>query len=557
MRIVIVSSPFPPQVVGGAEIVAARQARRLAKRGHEVAIFAAAFGEGAPRPGTLQLEDMDGLRIWRFGVEMTDPAACFTAPGAALRLAAVLQHERAEVVHLHNVGRLGYDLFAVAAATGARVVATLHDPWGICLQQTLLRPDGALCDDTEACAVCRPLAAAPGGPVPQRVRRDTVLASLLAADRFVVPGAALGATYVAAGLPAERLSVVSNGIDLDAFPVTERTEPAAAAFLFVGYLGEHKGLPDLVEAATLLAARGAAVPPWTLTIAGTGHLDSWLEQTVAARKLGRHVRILGRLDRAGVVAALRGATALVMPSRWPENEPVVLLEAIAAGIAQIATDVGGNPALVEAGRTGLLVPRADPVALAAAMARLAEDRATARAMGARNLARREGFSDYKAVEALEVLYRAPLSAKAPLSPVVICGGNTPEAAVAEALARFHLTEAPQRRIRFVWHAWADERCWNAAVATWVWSAEDPGEVATEALRRGLPLIGPAAACWVASLAGSFGAVTPCQTAETALQAVADIAGRPKQRGTAELRLAAAWRTATAPRSAFALSVANT
>jgi glycosyltransferase involved in cell wall biosynthesis len=78
---------------------------------------------------------------------------------------------------------------------------------------------------------------------------------------------------------------------------------------------------------------------------------------------------------------MAAARAIVLPSRWYENQPMALLEAMALGVPVIGTDIGGIPELIDAGHTGLLVPVDDPVALAAAMRHLMTDSPAARAMG--------------------------------------------------------------------------------------------------------------------------------------------------------------------------------
>ena len=93
------------------------------------------------------------------------------------------------------------------------------------------------------------------------------------------------------------------------------------------------------------------------------------------------MRFLGHVDRDAVARTMAAARAVVLSSRSYENQPMVLLEAMALGLPVIGTDLGGTPELIEAGRTGLLVQVDDPAGLAAAMQRLLTDPPAARAMG--------------------------------------------------------------------------------------------------------------------------------------------------------------------------------
>src|SRR5205807_6394305 len=83
---------------------------------------------------------------------------------------------------------------------------------------------------------------------------------------------------------------------------------------------------------------------------------------------------------------------VVLPSRWYENQPMVVLEAFARGVPVVGTDVGGTPELVRHGTDGLLVPPDDAAALAAALTTLLDDPARARAMG--KAARARAVTDF-------------------------------------------------------------------------------------------------------------------------------------------------------------------
>src|SRR5581483_3341616 len=95
---------------------------------------------------------------------------------------------------------------------------------------------------------------------------------------------------------------------------------------------------------------------------------SLLEETVQS-ELGRHLRFVGRVPRSELLALMSETDVVVLASIWPENEPVTMLEAIAAGKAQIATRLGGNLELVEDSESGFLIKPGDADELAGAMRR--------------------------------------------------------------------------------------------------------------------------------------------------------------------------------------------
>ncbi len=137
--------------------------------------------------------------------------------------------------------------------------------------------------------------------------------------------------------------------------------------------------------------------------AGEGGEHAVLAARVRTLGLDANVRFLGRVD--DVASVLAAADVLVMPSRQ-EGLGVAALEAMAAGLPVIASRVGGLPEAVVDGATGLLVPPADVPALAAAIARLAADRALARRLGAAGRARvRERFTMAGMAAATLAVYR--------------------------------------------------------------------------------------------------------------------------------------------------------
>ncbi|MBN8873772.1 MAG: glycosyltransferase [Rhodospirillales bacterium] len=216
-------------------------------------------------------------------------------------------------------------------------------------------------------------------------------------------------TLLARGFPAEKLVVLRNGVDLPpedpASPATEgppgahpasadRPSDAASSdppyLLFVGRLVPKKGLGDLLAA---LARLGEAAP--ALMVIGEGPEEATLRAQASDR-----VRFLGWQDNRAVRRWMRGALALCVPSVTAasgdsEGLPTVAIEAMSEGVPVIGTRHAGIVEAVVDGETGLLVPQADPAALAAAIATLCADPARRHAMGAAG--RRRVRADFDAM----------------------------------------------------------------------------------------------------------------------------------------------------------------
>lgn len=179
---------------------------------------------------------------------------------------------------------------------------------------------------------------------------------------------------LAQGLPADRTLAIPNGIDLSRF-----AEPGAereAGLVMSARFARQKDHATLIEAMGLLARQG--LKP-RLQLAGEGPLLGRMKAKAARLELGEQIVFLGH--HADMPGLLRSQALYVLSTHY-EGMPLALVEAMAAGCACIASDVIGVRGVIEDGVTGLLVPEAEPQALADAIARLLRDPALAARLGA-------------------------------------------------------------------------------------------------------------------------------------------------------------------------------
>lgn len=215
---------------------------------------------------------------------------------------------------------------------------------------------------------------------------------------------------IGSGVPAARIEVVPSGIDLAPFeapfdrPATRKRLGIPEGDLLVlqiAALAPHKSQTDLLRAGAKACAQRPDLRIW---IAGEGPLRGALEAEHRALKLGESVRFLG--FRNDTTDLLRAADLFVISS-YLEGLGTSILDAMAAGLAVVATRVGGIPEIVAHGETGLLVPPRDPEALAGAILDLAGDPARRAALGARGRDRARAFSaDATAAKTREAYLRA-------------------------------------------------------------------------------------------------------------------------------------------------------
>lgn len=176
------------------------------------------------------------------------------------------------------------------------------------------------------------------------------------------------------GMDAARVQRIYNGLDLTYFRYQQPVN-RPPRIITVGRLVEKKGFDVLVDACALLRDQGRR---FDCQIIGAGEGRAALENQIQRLGLAEQVMLLGPRPQGEVVrlvqdAAVFAAPCVVGSDGNRDGMPTVLLEAMALGTPCVATDVTGIPELIAHGESGLLVPQRDPVALAAALARLLDD----------------------------------------------------------------------------------------------------------------------------------------------------------------------------------------
>jgi phosphatidylinositol alpha-1,6-mannosyltransferase len=198
-----------------------------------------------------------------------------------------------------------------------------------------------------------------------------------------------------------RLSLVPNGVDLDAFPPGEPVpDEDPLRLLCVARLIERKGQRHLIEAVRKLTDEGLDV---TLDLIGTGDARPAYEAQVRSLGLDGRVRFLGYVHREEIARHYAAAHAFVLPS-YNEGMSVATLEAMAAGLPVVVTRTGGTAELVEEGTNGFVFDWADVGTLAGHLRTLAVDRDLVRRMGRTSRVRAQRFSWDAAAQAYQEMF---------------------------------------------------------------------------------------------------------------------------------------------------------
>ena len=365
MRVLHLTTEFPPVIFGGLGTAVGGWVRASAQAGIEVAVQLVegqlvAGGDvpayGSPRPGASGeragphvVAGADGIPFY--------PSSWRDAVHVGERL---VDRWRPDVVHLHTA-MLWYLADALRRSTGRPVVYHVH---------SVDRAEYELGRE----------------PNPLLSHSHTQEQAISSADRLVSlageEAVLISRYYPEAG---DRVRVVGNGIE-DTGPAAAaafgRTARPAPIVLYSGRLVERKGirellaaLPEVLEAAPGSRAVIAGGPPG---IGPAEVADQWLGPEPAPWR--DRIRFTGWLTPDAVWAWYRAADVLVVPSRY-EPFGMVVLEGMLHGLPVVAADVGGPAAIIAHGRTGLLFPPGDVRALVRALRTLVEDPERRRRMG--------------------------------------------------------------------------------------------------------------------------------------------------------------------------------
>jgi glycosyltransferase involved in cell wall biosynthesis len=369
VRILVVSAHYPPDFVSGGTLTPQRLARGLRSRGHDVSVYAGSLDAARAPLSSWSEEDETGMPVrwvasWPW-IGWDDPN-CYDNERVTADFARHVAQLRPDVVHFHALQSLGAGLLAAASSTGARVVVTMHDFWWICARQFLV--DRAY----QPCCVVVDAGACPCEVDHNWLEARTArLAEHLArADIVFAPSATAVRVLAANGIDPAKLQVDENGMAGESI-ATERAKDRRGAddrvsFLYAGGSNRMKGVHVLLDAARHLRTR----PGWRLSMYD---IDEYLQRSGDSVD-GLPITLYPPFTPDEADAVFARHDVLVVPSVMRETYSLITREALLHCLPVVCTDSLGPEEVVDHGRNGLIVPTADPNALAEAMGRFVDDR---------------------------------------------------------------------------------------------------------------------------------------------------------------------------------------
>ncbi len=362
MRIVFLSHWFLPNKIGGSELALYRFAREMAERGHECHVITRL--DSIDRPA---FEIMEGIHVHR----LKKPGARIIGPFLyGLKAARLVRRLVPDVVHEQAIQGLGpivkrfcqapYILFprSTGFCAPANVYARL-------VARTTLRHADVLLGQS--------------GSIAMEMRR------LCGKEVSVIPN----------GVEPERFAGISKPAARKKLGIADGEK----VLLCVANLHRIKGHCYLLQAMETVAE---SVPGVRLFLVGRDHNDGSIPAT-ALERLKQHIVLTGQVPPEEIPVYMAAADIFVLPS-LSEGVPNVLLEAMAAGLPVVATDVGGVPELIADGENGLLVKPGNSEQLAAKLLALLKDDALRERMALRNRREAKKYAWPAIIDSLEKVY---------------------------------------------------------------------------------------------------------------------------------------------------------
>ncbi|MBY0427678.1 MAG: glycosyltransferase family 4 protein [Alphaproteobacteria bacterium] len=351
MKCCIISTLYPPNIVGGAEKVAEKLATELVKSGHDVTAITL-HGSSETKN-----EMRDGVNVYYLPIDnIYWPFHISAKPSpvkrllwhlidmwnfkAAQRVGKIFDKAKPDILYCHNLTGFSVAVWAEAKKRGIKIVHTLHDYSLLCPRGTLMK-HGKMCQTR--CAACAGLSVSKY--VASHMVDDVVGVSRFVASQHMQRGYFKNA----------KQSVIYNSCELPV-PIDAHNHMSNGTFTFgfIGRVEQEKGIDVLLEATTQLPNNN-----WRLLVAGRG-LDAYVEG-LKIKYPNSNIEWLGFVEPNHFYTKI---DVLIVPSIWPEPFPLVIAEASARNIPVIISDMGGMPEYLNMGVHGVCVSAGDVSRLA-------------------------------------------------------------------------------------------------------------------------------------------------------------------------------------------------
>jgi glycosyltransferase involved in cell wall biosynthesis len=398
MKIALFAHCFFPSHFYGTETYTLELAKNYQRAGHQVTVVTATF-QGEPSLGELlsryEFQEIPVVCIDKNKLPHTRVKETYYQPEMREVLTQILKQLNPDIVHVTHLINHTAALLEVTQALGISTYATFTDFFGFCLNNKLEAADGSLCAGPSTsrtnCLACHLKAAAHntgaakwaryaasprmaqtmasvmnvsrrlptlrygamGGLVEDIARRPDTLASLYNSGyrAAVAPTKFLGTAYASNGIQVP-LHNIHFGVAIDRSSKPSRVASHKPVIGYIGQIAPHKGTDLLIEAFGRLPKNSAS-----LQIYGPADQDPAYMAQLTGLASGLNVQFMGTFAKEMMADILGRMDLLVIPSRWYENSPLVLLNALATHTPVLVADVQGMTEFLAPGVNGYAFER--------------------------------------------------------------------------------------------------------------------------------------------------------------------------------------------------------
>ena len=417
MKIVLTVHQFPPEYISGTEVLTFSVAKDLMRRGHEVRVLTGAPAKAPLRDAERFDEyEIEGIRVYRFThefVPMGDQNVImemeYTNRLVARYFQSLLDEFQPDLVHIFHMSRLGTSIIDVSTGMKIPTYFTPTDFWSACPTSLLMLDDGTPCKGPEGAGgncvrhvamrarwsrIAKAAKYAPDfladqvvtlarkGWLPRQMpfrneisalsrRHEFVISRLNALNGIVSPTNLMTDALTRNGVRPELIRQHMYGINIDNYNdvIRAHVQGRTLTFGFIGGLSSHKGCHVLIKAIRKLTRADVR-----LKIYGNPKdSPAYFAELQSLADGAPFIEFCGTFPNGKIAEVLSGIDALVVPSVWFENAPLVIHSALAARCPVVASNFPGMSEVVRHGENGLLFEPGNPDSLADTLRRVLEE----------------------------------------------------------------------------------------------------------------------------------------------------------------------------------------
>ncbi len=338
LTFLMTSSFFPPFHVGGDATHVEYLSNLLGQNGYKVHVLHSIDAYKIKRRGKISSKTKVQPNVTTHAISspigVLEPLISYTVGKATFttkEFAKLVDKTRPDVVHHHNLSLLGYNLLQKRGQY--KSIYTAHDYWLICQTNNLFKNKNEICHKKD-CFDC----SIRSKRIPQIWRQNPNFNKALDnIDLIISPS-----KYVASQLVELGKKIVTIPNFVPDPPVQFDKIIKGPYFLFLGMLEKHKGILELLD----LFREAKDTLHLKLVIAGGGSLSTHIVDYIRRYSLNDSVIFMGFTDNKTKYSLYKHAKAVIHPSIWPENAPLVALEALSVGTPVLGSNQGGLPEIL-------------------------------------------------------------------------------------------------------------------------------------------------------------------------------------------------------------------